>query len=174
MAIDLKKGGRIRKRQRTSCETTDPYRKLLIQLYDYLARRATTKFNVKVHQRLMKSRTHRPPVGMKRLVRLMAEHPAKTAVVVGSVLDDERVYDVPKLSVCAMRVSEACRARIVKSGGEVLTFDQLAERDPKGERCVLLRGPATRKQNKHFGKAPVCKNGAKRKMKNKTTKGGHV
>lgn len=39
-----------------------------------------------------------------------------TAVVVGTVTNDVRIWDVPKLSVCALRVTEQARARILKAG----------------------------------------------------------
>lgn len=64
----------------------------------------------------------------------------KTVVVVGTVTDDLRLYQVPKLTVCALRVTEGARARILKAGGEVLTFDQLALRAPRGENTILLQG----------------------------------
>ncbi|THU55956.1 hypothetical protein C4D60_Mb11t12130 [Musa balbisiana] len=63
-------------------------------------------------------------------------------------MDDKRVYDVPALNVTA-------RARILKSGGECLTFDRLALRAPLAQNMVLLRGPKNaRKAVKHYGKAP--------------------
>jgi len=37
-------------------------------------------------------------------------------------------------------VTERARARILKAGGEILTFDQLALRAPKGQRTILLQG----------------------------------
>lgn len=37
-------------------------------------------------------------------------------------------------------MTEGARARILKAGGEILTFDQLALRAPKGKNTVLLQG----------------------------------
>jgi len=83
------------------------------------------------------------------------EREGKTAVVVGTITDDLRMYDVPKLTVCALRVTKTARARILKAGGQVLTFDQLALRSPRGENTVLIQGPRkAREACKHFGKAP--------------------
>ena len=42
--------------------------------------------------------------------------------------------------VCALRITEGARARILKAGGEVITFDQLALRSPKGQNTILLQG----------------------------------
>merc|ERR1712183_655949 len=66
----------------------------------------------------------------------------KTAVVVGTVTDDKRfVKAFPKMSVCALHVTEGARARILKAGGTILTLDQLAQMYPKGENTVLMQGP---------------------------------
>lgn len=79
----------------------------------------------------------------------------KVAVVVGTVTDDLRLFNVPKLTVCALKVTRRARARIVKAGGEVITFDQLAVKSPRGENTVLLQGPRNaREAVKHFGPAP--------------------
>jgi len=62
------------------------------------------------------------------------------------------VVKVPKLTICALRVSDTARARILKAGGNILTFDQLALRAPTGSNTVLLRGPKlARAAVKHFG-----------------------
>lgn len=60
----------------------------------------------------------------------------KIAVIVGTVTDDVRVYEVPALKVTALRFTETARARIEKAGGECLTFDQLALRAPLGQNTV--------------------------------------
>lgn len=76
----------------------------------------------------------------------------KVAVIVGSVTDDVRLYEVPKLTVCALHFTDRARARILGAGGEILTFDQLALRAPKGKNTVLLQGPRkARKANRFFG-----------------------
>ena len=76
-------------------------------------------------------------------------------MLVGTITDDVRLYEVPKLRVAALRVTETARARILKAGGEILTFDQLALVAPTGANTVLLRGPKnSREAVKHFGAAP--------------------
>lgn len=47
----------------------------------------------------------------------------RIAVVVGTVTDDIRVLEVPKLTVAALKFTETARARIVKAGGKCLTLD---------------------------------------------------
>ena len=46
-----------------------------------------------------------------------------------------------QITLCALRVTETARARILKAGGEIITFDQLALRAPTGSKTVLLQGP---------------------------------
>ena len=44
------------------------------------------------------------------------------------------------LQMCALKVTAGARARILKAGGEIMTFDQLALKSPKGQNTVLLQG----------------------------------
>ena len=48
--------------------------------------------------------------------------------------------NVSDLQLCALRVTESARSRILKAGGEILTFDQLALRAPRGQNTILLQG----------------------------------
>lgn len=91
-------------------------------------------------------------MSIARVARYMKGHEGKLAVVVGTITDDIRLLNVPKLSIVALHFTETARARIVKAGGECLSFDQLALRAPKGSNTVLLRGVRTaREVYKHFG-----------------------
>merc|ERR1712127_813659 len=102
---------------------------------------------------------NKPPVSLSKLAKNMEGKDGKIACVVASITDDKRLFDVPKLSVCALRFTEAARARILKAGGECLTFDKLALRSPLGQGTVLLRGPVkAREAERHFGKAPGVPN----------------
>lgn len=104
------------------------------------------------------SRTNKPVISLQRIVRYMKERAkdeSSIAVIVGSVTNDDRLLTVPKLRICALRVTEKARARILKNGGEVLTFDQLATIAPTGKNTVLMQGRRNaREACKHFGKAP--------------------
>ncbi|VDO93346.1 unnamed protein product [Soboliphyme baturini] len=147
----------LRKSVRRAPESKDPYLLLLVKLYRFLARRTGAKFNKIVLKRLFMSRRNRPPLSLRRLIYLTSkkDQKGKLAVVVGTVTNDLRVYKVPKLRVCALHVTEQARARILKAGGEILTFDQLAIAAPKGENTLLLQGPRkAREAEKHFGPAP--------------------
>jgi large subunit ribosomal protein L18e len=115
-------------------------------------------FNQAVLHRLYLSKTNRPPVSLSKLIKETSsdsQRDAKVIVNVGTITDDVRITEVPKLSVAALRFSQSARERIIKAGGECLTLDQLAMRAPTGSNTILLRGKRTaREANKHFGMGP--------------------
>uniref|UniRef100_A0A0E0EG40 Large ribosomal subunit protein uL15/eL18 domain-containing protein n=1 Tax=Oryza meridionalis TaxID=40149 RepID=A0A0E0EG40_9ORYZ len=174
--IDLVAGGRNKKTKRTAPRSEDVYLKLIVKLYRFLVRRTKSHFNAVILKRLFMSKTNRPPLSMRRLVRFMEGKGDQIAVIVGTITDDKRIYEVPAMKVAALRFTETARARIINAGGECLTFDQLALRAPLGQntdnRCtsypllgilikakeikqILLRGPKNaREAVKHFGPAP--------------------
>merc|ERR1712099_136788 len=80
----------------------------------FLARRTDSKFNEIVMRRLFMSKTNRPPLSIARLIRQMKNHEGKTAVIVGTVTDDNRIMAVPKMTVVALHVTEKARERILK------------------------------------------------------------
>ena len=71
------------------------------QLYRFLARRTDAKFNEIVLRRLFMSKINRPPMSLARLARNMKKQgrEGKTAVVIGTVTNDLRIFKVPKLTV---------------------------------------------------------------------------
>nr|GEV95370.1 60S ribosomal protein L18-2 [Tanacetum cinerariifolium] len=155
MGIDLVAGGKSKRTKRTAPRSDDIYLKLLVKLYRFLVRRTGSNFNAVILKRLFMSKVNKPPISLSRLVRYMSGKDEKIAVVVGTVTDDVRVDEIPCMKVTALRFTETARARIVKAGGECLTFDQLALRAPLGQNTVLLRGPKnSREAVRHFGKAP--------------------
>lgn len=155
MGIDLIAGGKSKKTKRTAPKSNDVYLKLLVKLYRFLVRRTGSRFNAVILKRLIMSRVNKAPISLSRLKRFMECKNGKIGVIVGSVMDDTRVYELPPMKVTALRFTETARARIEKAGGECLTFDQLALRAPLGKDTVLLRGPKnSREAVKHFGKAP--------------------
>ncbi|KAK7112374.1 hypothetical protein V1264_011840 [Littorina saxatilis] len=152
-----------RKVRRTEPKSQDIYLRLLVKLYRFLARRTNAKFNKIILRRLFMSKTNRPPLALSKLARLMKKQgrDGKTAVVVGTITDDVRIHKIPKLKVCALRVTEGARARILKAGGELITFDQLALRAPKGKNTVLVQGSRkSRQAYRHFGAPGVPKSHA--------------
>jgi large subunit ribosomal protein L18e len=124
-----------------------------VKLYRFLSRRTDSSFNRIVLKRLCMSKTNRPPVSISTVAKNVAgRQDAPICVIIGTVTNDERLAEVPKMTVAALKFSKSAKARIVKAGGEALTLDQLALRAPKGEKTLLLRGKRTaRVANKYFG-----------------------
>ncbi|XP_020231722.1 60S ribosomal protein L18-2 [Cajanus cajan] len=155
MGIDLKAGGKSKKTKRTAPKSDDIYLKLAVKLYRFLVRRTSSNFNAVILKRLFMSKVNKPPLSLSRLIRYMKGKEDKIAVVVGAVTDDIRAYEVPALKVTALRFTKTARARILKAGGECISFEELALRAPLGQNTVLLRGPKNaREAVKHFGPAP--------------------
>lgn len=104
------------------------------------------------------SKVNRPPLSLSRIAKETANTPdrdSKIIVQVGTVTDDIRLTEVPKLTIAALRFSRGAKERIIAAGGEAITLDQLALRAPTGSNTVLLRGLRTsREAVKHFGMGP--------------------
>mmetsp|Transcript_19526 Transcript_19526/g.66400 ORF Transcript_19526/g.66400 Transcript_19526/m.66400 type:complete len:188 (-) Transcript_19526:334-897(-) len=163
MGIELRAGGRNKKKHRDAPKTDNLYVKLLVKLYRFLARRTDSKFNKVVLKRLFMSKTNRPPLSLSKLAAFMKGKEGKTAVLVGTITDDVRMFEVPAMKVCALKFTATAKARILKAGGECVTFDQLALAKPTGSGTVLLRGPKnSRDAVSHFGKAPGVPNSSAR------------
>jgi len=56
----------------------------------------------------------------------------KIVVFVGTVTDDIRLLDVPKVTVAALKFTETARARVTKAGGKCMTLDELVMQAPTG------------------------------------------
>mmetsp|Transcript_14873 Transcript_14873/g.13349 ORF Transcript_14873/g.13349 Transcript_14873/m.13349 type:complete len:196 (-) Transcript_14873:302-889(-) len=175
MGIDLEKRKRGRRKltRRTKPASQNIYLNLLHQLYGFLSRRTNSKFNKVIAKRLVMSRNNRPVVSLIRVVLAYNKRLAQPTnnanndtiiVTVANVTDDSRVLEIPKgLKLCCLKISEPARKRIVAAGGEVLTFDELALREPLGKNTYLLRGPLkARAAYRYFNGAPrVRSNGRK-------------
>lgn len=124
---------------------------MLVRLFKFLSRRTDSSFCKSILRRLVASKTNRPPVSLSKLVKHLGGKTSRTAVVVGTVTDDMRLLEIPKLEVAALRFTESARARITKSGGSCLTIDELIMKSPSGTNTLLLRGPTMREAKRHFG-----------------------
>jgi len=146
-----------RKSKRRAPKSQDPYLRLLFRLYKYLDHRTGAKFNRIIAKRLCMAKRNRPPLSLARIVRQVKKpgREGKIVVCVGNATNDLRIFDLPKLKICALHVTERARARILKAGGEILTFDKLALKAPRGQNTLLIQGPRkAREAQRHFGLAP--------------------
>merc|ERR1711990_621493 len=100
MGIDLVKRGRIKNSNKKDTRSTNLYIHLLIKLFRFLVRRTDSGFSKTVLRRLISSRTNRPPMSLSKINKILSKQKAfdKIVVVVGSVTDDHRLYEVPKMT----------------------------------------------------------------------------
>ena len=78
----------------------------------------------------------------------------KIVVVVGTVTNDERLLEVPKMKICALKFTTEARERILRAKGEAMTLDQLVLKNPLGTGTALLRPHLHRESMTHWGKPP--------------------
>ena len=141
MGIDIVAGGRrVGHKARTDTRSENVYLKLLVKLYRFLSRRTDSKFVKVVLKRLFMSRTNRPPLALNNLAKFMKGKEDKVAVLVGTVTDDPRLLEMPKLTVCALRFTETVRARIVKAPPE-RSGPPAATGRPSGRATCTVRIP---------------------------------
>lgn len=115
MGIDLVAGGRrVGHKVRSAPVSNNVYLGLLVKLYRFLARRTDSAFAKVVLKRLYMSKTNRAPLSLSRMVRYMRNKETSTAVLVGTVTDDVRLLEVPKLSgECLNPVPNSSRALLL-------------------------------------------------------------
>lgn len=118
-----------------------------------MTRRTDSAFCKTVLRRLLSSRTSRPPVSLSKVVKNLGKKSDRTAVVIGTVTDDERQFDLGKLTVVALRFTETARARIIAKGGSCIELDAFALQNPSGTNTLLMRGPTMREVKRYFGAA---------------------
>ena len=85
MGIDIEHN-KDKKKHRKSPVSQDPYLRILVKLYRFLARRTDAKFNQVVLKRLFMSKINKPPISLARIVRRMKRSEGeKICVVVGTL-----------------------------------------------------------------------------------------
>jgi large subunit ribosomal protein L18e len=109
MGIDLKAGGRKKQRSMREAKTSNVYHRLLIKLFEFLSRRGESKFAPTVLKRLNMSRINRYPMSLSRVTKNLQGKEDKIAVCVCAVVDDNRMLNMTKMTVCALRFSEVAR-----------------------------------------------------------------
>lgn len=180
MGVDV---GKFKKtpKKRTEPKSRNAYLSVLFKIYSVLAKKTDSEFNKTVQSYLKMTRLNKSSVSIRKLQDTYEPieddyrekgiiNIEEIMVVVGSVLDDERVVNVRPMRVVALKFSKSARMRITKAGGECLTFDQLALLRPTGTKCVILRGDISRRKTaKCFG-IPGEKDGSIQKCSSKSFK----
>merc|ERR1712232_1230463 len=155
MGIDLVKRGRIKNKYKKDSRSKNLYHHILVKLYKFLSRRTDSKFCKTVLRRLVSSRVNRPPLSITKMIKHLGKKADRTVVVVATVTDDERLLEVPKLNVAALRFTEAARARIINAGGSCLTLDELIMQSPSVATACSLELTKTERL-RSIGANQVC------------------
>ncbi|KAB2595478.1 60S ribosomal protein L18-2-like [Pyrus ussuriensis x Pyrus communis] len=95
MGIDLVARGKSKKMKCITPRSDDIYLKLLAQLYCFLVQRTRSKLNAVILKCLFMRKVNKAPLSLLRLIKYMQGKDNKIAVVVGTVTNDIRVYEVP-------------------------------------------------------------------------------
>jgi hypothetical protein len=69
----------------------------------------------------------------------------KITAIVGTVTDDARMYEVPKMKICALRFTETARARIIKAGPDARVPGPGITTQIEQDSCFSLKLPSTLK-----------------------------
>ncbi|KAJ7883874.1 hypothetical protein B0H14DRAFT_2196153, partial [Mycena olivaceomarginata] len=97
----IKKGARTAPKSESSSKNYNTP-----QLYRFLARRTDASFSKVLLHRLFLSKMNRAPLSLSRIVKETAntvDLPNKIIVSVGTITDDIRLTEVPKLTIAALR-----------------------------------------------------------------------
>ncbi|KAJ7093665.1 hypothetical protein C8R44DRAFT_952974, partial [Mycena epipterygia] len=81
--------------------------------------------------------------------------PNKILFSVGTITNDIRLTEVPKLTIAALCFTRAAKEHILNAGSEALTLDQLALRAPTGANTFLLRSKKTAREANTLAWAPT-------------------
>ena len=112
----------------------------------------------KIVKRLATSNRNRPPMKVSKIVELVKDN-GKVALLVGKVLDDERVMKIPAVTIVALSWSKSVQKKIEACGGSIHTLDQFIKIAGSLENIELVKGDAeARLATKYFGPAPGEKN----------------
>ncbi|KAK1349460.1 hypothetical protein LUQ84_3593 [Hamiltosporidium tvaerminnensis] len=132
--------------------TKNIYRVGLFDLFTKISDNTDCEVIKKIAHRLRMSRSNQHPLKVSNIVRQLEGKSDKVAVVVGKVLDDERMIEIPGIRVVALEFSRTAQKKIEKFGGECFTLDRLFKVVKCMEDVVLMSGDRTnRKAFKYFG-----------------------
>lgn len=149
---------------------------LLQSLADFFIKVAKNSSNddiKRIAKRLTMSNKDRPVVRVSEIVKELQENSEKVAVVVGKVVDDERLIILPSMRIVALQWSRSVQEKVEKCGGSFFTLDQLFKVAPNIENIVLIQGDRMKRKSARFwGKAPGQKGSTTLPRANKKRRGG--
>ena len=121
------------------------YIQKLVKVYKYISRKTRSKFANAVFKRLSMSRKNIPCISLSSVIAKVPNNSEKIIVVIGKILNDERLLKIPKLTICALKISSSAYKRLNEAGVNIITMDQLLIMSPIGKNTILIRGKKSAK-----------------------------
>lgn len=127
--------------KRLSRSDKNIYFNSILRLYEFLSRKNVSKFNFLIFKLLRAPNSKKISISLSRLICIAKRNTDKIIVVVGKILNDEKMTNMPVMHVCSLKITESAKKKVVGAGGSFITFDQLAYNNPRGNRVFLVKKP---------------------------------
>ncbi|WUR03656.1 ribosomal protein eL18 [Vairimorpha necatrix] len=159
--------------KRKTVKSPNPLLQSLADFYIKVAKNCSNDDIKRIAKRLTMSNKDRPVVRVSEIVKSLNEDSDKVAVVVGKVLDDERLVTLPPMRIVALDWSKSVQEKVERSSGKFFTLDQLFKICSDLNNMVLIQGDRMkRKSAKYWGKSPGQKGSTTLPRANKKQRGG--
>ncbi|PKU86225.1 60S ribosomal protein L18-2 [Dendrobium catenatum] len=80
-------------------------------------------FNGVILKWVFMRKINKPPISLRRLIHFMHRKKNNIALIVGTMIDDRKIHEIPTIKVTTLRFTKMARAMIIMARGECLTFD---------------------------------------------------
>lgn len=131
------------------------YLQALCDFYSRVAENTSVLALKKIAKRLKMSGSNRQPVKISKVVEELNGSLDKVAVIVGKVLDDDRMIELPPVKIIALQWSKGVQEKVEKYNGSIATLDQLFKLVPYMDDICLMEGDRNaRKSARFWGPAP--------------------
>ncbi|EPR78747.1 60S ribosomal protein L18 [Spraguea lophii 42_110] len=157
--------------------TKNVFYQSLFSLYKKVCENTENEIVHKITKRLTMSRTERHPLKLSNIIE--QANGKEIVVFVGKVLDDDKILEIPKITIVALKISKQAKEKLTLNGGEFYTLDKLFYISKDLKDVALVKGDKNnRKCTRYFGASgdkgsetyPRTRKGARRgerRIKNK-------
>jgi large subunit ribosomal protein L18e len=141
--------------RRKNIRSPNPLLQSLADFYIKVAKNCSVDDIKRIAKRLTMSNKDRPAVRVSEIVKALDGDSDKVAVVVGKVLDDERMVTLPPMRIVALQWSNSVQEKLERGSGSFFTLDQLFKICPDLNNMCLIQGDRMkRKSARYWGKSP--------------------
>lgn len=115
-------------------EYKDPIRIGLIEELKKASKENKAGIWESIARELSRSRRNRKEVNIRRLNQHTSDN--ETAIVPGKLLGDGNLDH--KITVAAFRLTEGAKEKVEKSGGKIISIQDLIKKNPKGSKIKII------------------------------------